>query len=156
MKYKLVGLLSSMVIAFISLSFAQVATVEVQGVEATAAKSPGLTALLHDGSIGEVTVLVIATDANGNPVEGADVSWRLENRTTNPVYAVGSSAMMGSFLERASGQYEIAIMGGVTNAAGEAYLVIDSSMSGDARVYVMVEGVEGKTYDGRDMRAVWF
>lgn len=154
MKHKLIGLFMMLTLA--SLSFAQVETVQVQGVEATAAKSTGLTAIVHDGSVGEATITIVVTDASGNPVEGAEVMWRVENRTDNPVYAVGSSAMMPNFLERASGQYEISFMGGVTDANGEAYLVVDSQTAGDAKIYVTAGGVEGKTYRGRDMRVVWF
>jgi ABC-type uncharacterized transport system substrate-binding protein len=156
MKYKVLGFLVAGFITLASVSFAQVASVEVQGVEATAAKSQGLTALLRDGSVGEVTVLIKVSDASGNPVEGAEVSWRVESSTDATVYAIATSASMARILERALGNSDVSFAGGTTDANGEAYLIVDSQSAGDAMVYVSVDGVEGKTYDNRDMRVVWF
>ncbi|UCH25310.1 MAG: hypothetical protein JSV66_15470 [Trueperaceae bacterium] len=157
MKRNLLGLITLLGIALAGSALAQVATVEVVGVEATAPHSPSVVnALLRDESVGEVAVVIRALDAGGNPVAGAAVSWRVQNRTGNTVYVVGSSAVMAQMLERAVEGFDLAIDGGVTDADGHAYLVVDSATSGDARVYVTVDGVDGKTYDGRDMRVVWF
>jgi hypothetical protein len=135
---------------------AQVAAAEVQGVETTASHSTGVSGWLHDGSVGEVTVLVRALDADGNPVAGAPVLWTVRNRTDAIVYVVGSSAMMGGDpIGTYSGMLK-SVDGGVTDANGEAYLVVDSQTPGDASVLVTVGGVQGETYRGRDMRVVWF
>jgi len=154
MKHLILGLF----IAFVSVSFAQVATVEVQGVEATRPQSPGDTGMALDESIGEVQIVIIAMDAGGNPVADAPVSWTVTNATEEAVYVVGSSAMMEDMAEdmMAEMDTELVIDGGVTNESGEAYLVVDSATAGDTRVFVTVDEVEGKTYDGRDMRVVWF
>ncbi len=155
MKYKVLGFLLSC-LALASISFAQVASVEVQGVEATAAKSGGLNALLRDGSVGETIIVILAKDAAGNPVEGAEVSWSVESNTDNTVYVVGTSASMSLMLERALGGHSVDVAGGVTASDGTAYIIVDSQVAGDSKVYVSVDGVEGKTYRGKDMRVVWF
>lgn len=153
MKRLLLGLL----VAFVGLGFAQVATVEVQGVEATSAKSPDDTGMVLDESVGEVKVVIVALDADGNPVADAPVSWTVLNAAEGPVYVVGSSAMMDTTMtDMAEMDAELIIDGGLTDANGEAYLVVDSATAGDTKVFVTVDEVAGKTYDGRDMRVVWF
>jgi hypothetical protein len=157
MKRNLLGIIMLLGLALAGSALAQVATVEVLGVETTAARSASVVdALLKDDSVGEVAVVIRAVDAGGNPVAGAAVSWRVQNRTGNTVYVVGSSATMAPMLERAVEGVELAIDGGVTDADGNAYLLVDSATSGDSRVFVTVDGVDGKTYRGRDMRVVWF
>lgn len=151
MKHLLLGLL----IAFVSVGFAQVATVEVQGVEATRPQSPGDTGMVLDESIGEVNIVIVATDADGNPVADAPVSWTVLNAKETAVYVVGSSATMDE-MQMAEMDTELVLDGGVTDENGEAYLVVDSATAGDTKVFVTVDEVEGKTYDGRDMRVVWF
>lgn len=145
----------SLLVGCVGLSFAQVATVEVQGVEATRPQSPDDTGMVLDESVGEVNIVIVAMDADGNPVADAPVSWTVLNATETPVYVVGSSAMMEE-MQMAEMESELMIDGGVTNEAGEAYLVVDSATAGDTKVFVTVDEVEGKTYDGRDMRVVWF
>lgn len=147
-------LLLSLVLVFAGIGFAQVATAEVQGVELTAAKSPEGTGAVMDESVGEKTILVIALDADGNPVADAPVSWTIANGTENTVYVVGSSHMMEATM--AEGEAELVVDGGVTNENGEAYLTVDSETPGDTKVLVTVGEVEGKTYRGKDMRVVWF
>jgi len=151
MKHLILGLF----IAFVSVSFAQVATVEVQGVEATRPQSPGDTGMALDESIGEVQIVIIAMDAGGNPVADAPVSWTVTNATEEAVYVVGSSTMMED-MQMAEMDTELVIDGGVTDENGEAYLVVDSATAGDATIVVTVDEVAGQTYDGRDMRVVWF
>ena len=154
MKRLFVGL----VFVLAGFGLAQVATVEVQGVEATRPQSPGDTGMALDESIGEVQIVIIAMDAGGNPVADAPVSWTVMNATEEAVYVVGSSTMMEDVAEdmMAEMDTELVIDGGVTNENGEAYLVVDSATAGDTKVFVTVDEVEGKTYDGRDMRVVWF
>ena len=135
---------------------AQVAVAEFPGVETTAAHSPDFSGWLRDGSVGEVTVLVRALDADGNPVAGAPVMWTVHNRTDSVVYVIGSSAMMGDMPILTYNGVLRDIDGGVTDENGEAYLVVDSHTVGDASVIVMVDGVQGVTYRNRDMRVVWF
>ncbi len=136
--------------------WAQVETAEVQGVETAAAHSRGLTAWSLDGSVGEVTILVRALDSAGNPVAGAEVTWTVQNRTDNVVFAVGMSGMMDTMSEPTYNGMAVSFDGGVTDENGETYFIVDSQTAGDARVFVTIGGVEGKTYRGRDMRVVWF
>lgn len=142
--------------ALASISMAQVAKVEVQGVETTKAHTRGISAIVRDGSVGEAIVVIKAVDEAGNPVAGAAVTWTLKNNKANPVYAVGTSASMNLMLERVFEGQSVEIDGGVTDENGEAYFVVDAGASADAKVYVTVDGVAGKTYRGKDMRVVWF
>ena len=135
---------------------AQVASAEVQGVETTSAPSMHVQAWQQDGSVGEVRVVVVAYDDEGNPVSGAPVTWRVDNLGSDLVYVVGASTDLAEVPLTAYTAMDLTIDGGTTNADGEAYLIVDSMTSGDARVFVTVGGVEGKTYRGRDMRVVWF
>lgn len=139
-----------------SISMAQVAKVEVQGVETTKAHTRGISAIVRDGSVGEAIVVIKAVDEAGNPVPGAAVTWILKNNKVNPVYAVGHSGSIHLMLERVFEGQSVEIDGGVTDENGEAYLVVDAGMSTDAKIYVTVDGVAGKTYRGKDMRVVWF
>ena len=144
-------------IFFVSASaFAQVASAEILGVAETRAKSPGLSGLVRDDSVGEVVILIRALDAAGNPVADAPLSWSVKNSSDNAAYVVGSSASMSQLLERVFKVMPISLDGGVTDANGEAYLVVDSSAVGDMSIAVNVGGVDAKTYDGGDMRVVWF
>lgn len=143
-------------LAFAGTAIAQVASAEVLNVDATAPHSRGVSAWVHDESVGEVIVLIEARDASGNPVAGAPVSWTVRNTTENLVFVVGSSAMMGGDATGVYSSAEVAIDGGVTDQNGQAYLVLDSQTAGDARVHVEVGGVVAETYSGGDMRVVWF
>ena len=140
----------------VTTALAQVTSAEVQSVEATAAKSAEGTAAILDESIGEVRVLIIATDEAGNPVEGATVSWTVQNNGSDPVYVLSTSGMMDMDISAVDAETELMVEGGVTDANGEAYIIVDSEAAGDSKVFVMIDEVEGKTYDGRDMRVVWF
>jgi len=156
MKRIVIALSTAFGLLLLGNALAQVATVEIPGVETTAAKSSGLTALLMDGSVGEVKIVLRAVDANGDPVEGAAVSWTVKNSKDSVVYVVGSSATSQRMLMRAFKGMDLAVDGGTTDANGEAYLVVDSMTSGDTKVLVTVDEVAGKTYRGKDMRVVWF
>jgi len=151
---KLVLVLALIVLA--SISMAQVAKVEVQGVETTKAHTRGISAIVHDGSVGEAMVVIKAVDDAGNPVAGAAVIWTVKNNKANPVYVVASSASKNLMLERVYEGGSVEIDGGVTDENGEAFLIVDAGASADAKIYVTVDGVAGKTYRGKDMRVVWF
>lgn len=155
MKQKVLGLILALFIALTTTGLAQVASAEVQGVETTAAKSAQGADML-DESVGEVQVLVIALDADGSPVEGAAVSWTVQNNGAEPVYVLHTSGMMEMMENAAEAGAELMVDGGVTNEKGEAYITVDSGAAGDSKVFVMVDDVEGKTYRGKDMRVVWF
>lgn len=135
---------------------AQVATAEVQGVEATSPASRHVQAWQADGSVGEVRVRVRALDAAGEPVADAPVTWRVENMGEAVVYVVDASAGLPSAPLSAHTVQELEIDGGTTDADGDAWLLLDSMTAGDVRVYITVGGIEAKTFDGRDMRIVWF
>ncbi|MCA9835737.1 MAG: Ig-like domain-containing protein [Trueperaceae bacterium] len=141
---------------FLSSAWAQVASAEILGVDETRPHSVELEALRPDGSVGEVIIRVRALDGSGNPVAGAPVSWLVKNSKTTPAYVVGSSASMAPMLGRAYAGADLSVDGGVTDENGEAYLVVDARTSGDTRVAVNVGGMDAKTYDGNDMRIVWF
>ena len=156
MKQIVLALLGLATLGLAASALGQVTTAEVLGVETTAAASPDGSGSLRDNSVGEVTIVVRALDANGNPVAGAQVAWSVQNRTENVMYVVGTSASMEALSTAAYSSAQVAVDGGVTDADGKAYLVVDSPTPGDARVFVTVGGVDGKTYRGRDMRVVWF
>ena len=137
-------------------ALAQVASAEIQGIDETRPHSLELDAIRRDGSVGEVVITVLALDASGNPVAGAAVSWLVKNSKETPAYVVGSSASMAAMLGRAYAGADLTIDGGVTDENGEAYLVVDARTSGDTRIAVNVGGIDAKTYDGNDMRIVWF
>lgn len=149
-------LLMLVVLLVMGLAFAQVDKVAVQGVETTRAHTRGIGAIANDGSVGEAAIKIIVTDAAGNPVEGATVVWKVKNQKASPVYVVGTSGSAQLMLVRVFEGQTIEIAGGVTDENGEACLKLDSATKGDAKVYVTVDGVEGKTYRGKDMRVVWF
>lgn len=134
---------------------AQVATAEFLGVDPTAPHSRGVAAWSHDGSVGEVVLTIEARDADGNPVAGAAVAWSVRNTTDSLVFVVGSSAMMGGGATVYNGRI-VDLDGGVTDADGRAYLVLDSQTAGDARIHAEVDGVAAETYNGGDIRVVWF
>lgn len=134
----------------------EVASAEIPGVEATRSHSQNVQAWRLDDSLGEVRVVVRALDADGDPVAGAPVQWRVANLGDTLVYVVGASTDLPDVPLSAYTVRELTIDGGTTDDAGEAFLVLDAMSAGDARVFVDVGGVEAKTYDGRDMRVVWF
>lgn len=136
-------------------AFAQVESAEVLGIADTRPSSTGSSALYQDDSVGEVLVRVRALDAGGNPVPGASVSWVLTNRTAATAYVVGSSAA-GAYPVILFGGSDTTVDGGVTDENGEAYLVVDARSAGDVSMVITVGGVEAKSYDGSDMRVVWF
>lgn len=156
MNRTLCTLIASLALAVGATALAQVASAEILNVDATAPHSRGVAAWVHDDSVGEVTILVEARDAAGNPVAGAPVSWTVRNTTDNLAFVVGSSAMMGGSAISAHNGVEVSVDGGVTDENGRAYLVLDSQTAGDARVHVEVGGVAAETYSGGDMRVVWF
>lgn len=135
-------------------ALAQVSSADILGVDETRPRSETGTALYADDSTGEVTIRVRALDAGGNPVAGAPVTWTLTNRTPAPAYVVGSSAASG--LQLLFGGSELPLEGGTTDANGEAYLTVDAQSAGDVSVAVTLGGVDAKTYDGNNMRVVWF
>lgn len=149
-------ILLAALVALGSISMAQVAKVEVQGVETTKAHTRGISSIVYDGSVGEAMVVIKAVDEAGNPVAGAAVTWTLKNNKANTVYAVGHSGSMTLMLERVFEGQSVEVDGGLTDENGEAYFVVDAGMTADAKVYVTVDGVAGKTYRGKDMRVVWF
>lgn len=152
--YTLLALAATLLL---SLAFAQVDLVEVLGVDATVPHSDEAAASVADDSVGEVRINVRAVDANGDPVEGATVTWRIENATGNPVQAVDSNAMTAEDEAVSASEGEpVEIEGGTTDENGEAFLVVDSATVGDATVHVVIDGVEGFTYSGGPMRVVWF
>jgi hypothetical protein len=145
-----------LVLALASAAWAQVAVAEVLDVADTLPRSPGISALLRDQSVGEKLIEVQGRDAAGNPVAGAEVIWTLSNRTDNPVYVVGHSGTTARILLRVLPRATLEVSGGVTDAEGKAYLIIDSGTAGDVIITVTVGGVSAKGYDGTDMRVVWF
>ena len=149
-------LLMVALLALAGLALAQVEKVAVQGVETTRAHTRGIGAIVNDGSVGEAAIKIVVTDAAGKPVAGAHVVWKVKNQKANTVYVVGTSAATGPMLIRVFEGQTVEVDGGVTNDDGEACIKLDSGARGDAKVYVTADGVEGKTYRGKDMRVVWF
>lgn len=143
--------------AFIaSVAFAQdAATAEILGVEMTRAHSTHVYALSRDDSVGEAVIEIRALDADGNPVAGAPVEWMIHNNGSTIAYVVGSSDMASMFVAVTS-VADVTVDGGVTDADGRAYLVVDAFTTSDISVAVTAGGVEAKTYRGKDMRVVWF
>ena len=74
---------------------------------------------------------------------------RIPGGVDSPVRAFRGVGGTPFFVEKGEGDR-------IRDADGKAYLVVDSPTPGDARVFVTVGGVDGKTYRGRDMRVVWF
>lgn len=139
-----------------SIAFAQdVATAEILGVEMTRPPSTHVFALVYDDSVGEAVIEIRALDADGNPVAGAPVEWRIHNNGSTIAYVVGSSDM-SSMLAPVTTAADVTVDGGVTDADGRAYLVVDAFTTSDVSVAVTIGGVDAKTYRGRDMRVVWF
>ena len=154
MKKILLALAFSGLIA--SAAFAQdVATAEILGVEMTRPHSTHVFALVRDDSVGEAIIEVQALDGDGNPVAGAPVQWMLSNNGSTIAYVVGSSDM-SSTLVPVTMSADVTVDGGVTDAEGRAYLVVDAFQTSDVSVAVTIGGVEAKTYRGRNMRVVWF
>lgn len=133
----------------------QVAAAEFQGVDFTLPHSPGVSGWLHDSSVGEAVIVVIAYDAAGKPVAGAPVVWTVKNSKPDVAYVVASSVPSQG---RAHAYHDVPLEvdGGVTGADGRAFIVIDSLTAGDLKVGVTVGGVTAETYSGGDMRVVWF
>lgn len=156
MKKTVVTLMMALLFSLGASVLAQVASAEILGIDETRPRSPELSAIRHDNSVGEVVITVRALDASGNPVAGAEVSWLIKNSKDSPAYVVGSSASMAAMLGRVYKGEDLSVAGGVTNSAGEAYLVVDARTAGDITIVANVAGVAAKTYEGRDMRIVWF
>lgn len=154
-KFVALFVLSAILLPF-AFAQAQVDSAEIQGVEITLPHSPNVSGWQLDDSVGEARIVVLALDANGDPVEGAHVEWRLHNRSSNLAFVVGVSG--DSDFDTAS-IYTVRdrlVDGGTTDADGRAYIVLDARTSGDVSVSVTVGGVEASGYGGRSMRVVWF
>lgn len=138
-------------------ALAQVETVSILSVDVTSPTSDDVSAWRADDSVGEVTVRAQAVDADGNPVEGAEVAWTVENSTPQIAWVVASS---GSALDVSSKPVSdtttLTLDGGTTNADGIATLTLDSGDAGDVNVYVEIDGVAGDAYRGGALRIVWF
>lgn len=133
----------------------EVAKAEFQGVDITLPHSPGVSGWLADGSVGEARIVVTARDASGNPVAGAPVVWTVMNSKPNVAYVVSTNSA-ATMRAHAYKGVPLVVDGGVTDSEGRAFIVIDSLTSGDLKAAVTVGGVAAKTYDGGDMRVVWF
>ena len=134
----------------------EVSSAEILGIDTTLPHSPYAAGYVMDDSVGEAVITVVALDAEGNPVAGAPVEWRVANNGSGAAYVVGSSREQPQGLAVVGRGEERPIDGGVTGADGRAHLVVDSFRSGDATVSVTVGGVEAETYSGGGMRVVWF
>lgn len=157
MKHWTFKLVAVAALAVLSTAFAQVATVNILGVDATSPTSDSFAAWIADGSVGEVTVRAQALDAAGDPVEGARVTWRIENSTPQIVWVVQTSGgEFGPGSKPVSDTAARTIRGGRTNADGEATIVLDAMDAADADVHVEIDGVPGDAYRGGALRIVWF
>jgi hypothetical protein len=148
---RLVILLALVAFAWAS---AQVSSAEILGIDDTRPHSAPGTALIQDGSVGEVTVRVRALDGGGNPVANAPVVWTLTNRTDRPAFVVGGGE--GWPLGLIVFGRDTLTLEGMTDADGVAYLVVDAQTAGDVSIAVRAGDVDAKTYDGNNMRVVWF
>lgn len=134
----------------------QVATAEFQGVDTTLPHTPGVSGWLSDGSIGEATFVVLASDASGKPVAGAPVVWTVMNSADDVAYVVATSAESSMTASAYKGR-ALVIDGGVTDASGRAFIVLDSLTAGDAKAGATVGESQAVTYEGKDaVRVVWF
>lgn len=152
------GVAFAVVLFVASIAFAQseVASAEIQGIDTTLPHSRYVSGYMLDDSVGEAVITVLALDADGQPVEGAEVVWTVTNRGSNLGFVVGSSSDRPQSLVTVRGSQERTVDGGVTGPDGRAYLVVDSFRSGDIVVTVTVGGVPAETYSGGGMRVVWF
>lgn len=151
---KIICFVASLVLLMSVAAFAQVTKAEIQGVEFTLPPSEVGSSGTHDGSVGEAEIVVIAMDANGDPVADAAVSWTLRNRKTGMVFVVNNSGIDG--LTGIYGQASLMFDGGVTDAEGKASITLDASAAGDIDVRVSIDEVDASGYGGRNMRIVWF
>lgn len=157
MKHWTLKLVAIAVLAALSTAVAQVATVNILGVDPTSPSSDGFAAWSADGSVGEVTVRVEALDAAGDPVQGAQVSWRVENSTPEFVWVVEMSGpALGMASKPVADTAARTLDGGRTGDDGGAYIVLDAMRAADARVHVEIDGVAGEAYSGGALRIVWF
>lgn len=157
MKHWTIKLVAVAALAVLSTAFAQVATVNILGVDPTSPSSDGYAAWSADGSVGEVTVRVEALDADGDPVPGARVTWRVENATPEIVWVVDMSGPgLGGSSKPVADTADRTLDGGTTGADGGAYVVLDAMHAADARVHVEIDGVAGESYSGGGLRIVWF
>lgn len=157
MKHWTIKLVAIAALAVLSTAFAQVATVNILGVDPTSPSSDGYAAWSADRSVGEVTVRVEALDAAGDPVEGARVTWRIENSTPEIVWVVEMSGPgLGAASKPVADTAARTLDGGGTDADGETYIVLDAMHAADARVHVEIDGVAGEAYSGGALRIVWF
>jgi hypothetical protein len=157
MKNWTLKLVAIVLLALGATAFAQVETVNILSVDVTSPTSDGMSAWRADDSVGEVTVRAQAVDADGNPVEGAEVAWTVENSTPQIVWVVASSGPALSMASKpVSDTAMLTLDGGTTNADGIATLTLDSADAADANVYVEIDGVAGDAYRGGELRIVWF
>lgn len=134
----------------------QVATAEFQGVDFTLPHSPGVSGWLADGSVGEARIVVLALDADGNAVAGAPVMWTVRNAVSDVAYVVDASADDHQLATAYEGA-DLVVQGGVTDADGQAFLVLDSLTAGDLTAIATVGSATATSYDGGEaMRVVWF
>lgn len=133
-----------------------VASAEFQGVDTTLPHTPGVSGWLSDGSVGEATFVVLASDASGNPVAGVPVVWTVLNSADDVAYVVSTSAEESMTASAYKGK-ALVIDGGVTGEDGLAFIVLDSLTAGDAKAGATVGESNAVTYDGKDtVRVVWF
>lgn len=69
-----------------------VAKVEIQEVEVTAPASASATPTVASDDVGEVVTPVLATDKDGNPVSGVEVTWEVKNTGKAPLYVISSQS----------------------------------------------------------------
>lgn len=69
-----------------------VAKVEIQDVEVTSPVSTNASPTVASEDVGEVLVPVLATDKDGVPVSGVEVSWEVKNTGKAPVYVISSAS----------------------------------------------------------------
>lgn len=140
----------------VALAQPQADSAEILGVEVTLPSSPIVSGWQLDDSVGEARIVVRALDANGDPVQGVPVQWRLQNRSANLAFVVGINGQSDFQTLSIYTVSDRVVDGGTTDADGRAYIVLDSRTSGDVSVSVTVGSVEASGYGGRSMRVVWF
>jgi len=67
-----------------------VTKVEIQDVEVTAPASTAATPTVASDDVGEVLVPVLASDKDGTPAAGVEISWEVKNTGGSPVYVISS------------------------------------------------------------------
>ncbi len=111
---------------------------------------------MQSDDVGEVTVPVLATDKDGNPLPGVAVTWEVKNTGKAPIYVISSQAgeqvtlMAATIAPGETAKYET-----VTGADGMVTLLLNATASTAAALKLTTPAGEVKNLRGAAQTIDW-